>query len=491
MGTGHATRCLAVAQALRDDGVAAEADALQLACTEMPEPLAARWQREGAAVAHVSAAPGSRADADATTALAARMRADWVVADGYAFGADFLQALCDAGLKVALFDDYGHAARYPVHVVVNQNVYATPDFYPDRRPDTTLLLGCRYAVLRREFLARPPAPAPVAPRARHLVVTLGGTDPDNATGRLLTALQATEFSDLTADIVVGAANRHLTHLREQAGTRTGWRVLTGVDDMRPLMERADLALASGGTTVYELAYLGVPMALVELVDNQTRVVRGMAAAGAACDLGATRNLDPARCREAIARLVEDAAARGRLGTAARALVDGAGVQRLMAVMGRDALAIRPARSEDCRLYWEWANDPEVRRASFTQAPIPWEAHRAWFARRLADPSARLYVVEAPGGRPAAQVRYEAGPDGAVVSVSVADRFRGCGLASHVLEQTARRYRADTGGHVIHAYIRPDNGASRAAFRRAGYASQATVERDGVVAEHLVLNTGNP
>jgi len=36
------------------------------------------------------------------------------------------------------------------------------------------------------------------------------------------------------------------------------------------------------------------------------------------------------------------------------------------------LRLRPVCADDCRMIWEWANDPLVRSQSFANDPIPWE-----------------------------------------------------------------------------------------------------------------------
>ena len=57
------------------------------------------------------------------------------------------------------------------------------------------------------------------------------------------------------------------------------------------------------------------------------------------------------------------------------------------------LRLRPVCADDCRMIWEWANDPLVRSQSFANDPIPWESHVAWFKRALRDPDMRLYIAE--------------------------------------------------------------------------------------------------
>ena len=47
-------------------------------------------------------------------------------------------------------------------------------------------------------------------------------------------------------------------------------------EMRDAMEQTDLAVASGGVTLYELASIGVPTIAVILVENQIEDTVGMA-----------------------------------------------------------------------------------------------------------------------------------------------------------------------------------------------------------------------
>jgi hypothetical protein len=48
------------------------------------------------------------------------------------------------------------------------------------------------------------------------------------------------------------------------------------------------------------------------------------------------------------------------------------------------LIFRRAKKEDCELIYKWANDPEVRKNSFSGAAITVENHQKWFESKLAD-----------------------------------------------------------------------------------------------------------
>lgn len=132
------------------------------------------------------------------------------------------------------------------------------------------------------------------------------------------------------------------------------------------------------------------------------------------------------------------------------------------------LTHRLAWPDDVRLYFDWTNDPDTRQQSFQTEPIPFANHQAWFARKLADPSALLLVFEYDG-QPVGQVRIERLPGENVIGISLDKAFRGKGLSVPLLNQaTAEFFTRFPSEPLIHAYIKPDNRASARAFERAGF-----------------------
>jgi spore coat polysaccharide biosynthesis predicted glycosyltransferase SpsG len=113
IGTGHVMRCVALAQAWQRPG-----RHVQFALGLMTDGLGARLASEGMAVSRISAPPGSEADAAQVNELARSINANWVVVDGYHFGADYQRKIKEAGLMCLFVDDYGHANHYWSDVVL-------------------------------------------------------------------------------------------------------------------------------------------------------------------------------------------------------------------------------------------------------------------------------------------------------------------------------------------------------------------------------------
>ena len=156
------------------------------------------------------------------------------------------------------------------------------------------------------------------------------------------------------------------------------------------------------------------------------------------------------------------------------------------------LRLERATADDCRSVWEWADAPEVRAASFHSDPIPWEEHRRWFFERLNDPQTILWIAHeaaSPGGgkgQAIGIVRFALDQDEAVISVAIAPERRGLGLGPTAVVRASRQLFRETSTALIHAYIKPDNAPSLAAFFNAGYHRREPVEVYGCPAEHYVL-----
>ena len=105
-----------------------------------------------------------------------------------------------------------------------------------------------------------------------------------------------------------------------------------VEDMPALMRDVDLAVAAAGTTVWELAYMGVPMLLGSTVEAERVLARRLAREKGCVYIGDFSERTPEHLAREIATLIDDAALRRDLVAAAGTLVDGKGGERIVSAM---------------------------------------------------------------------------------------------------------------------------------------------------------------
>ena len=334
VGTGHVFRCLALAQAWQDRG-----GRVVFAAAELPASLRDRLESEQCGVEGIPAIAGSLEDAAITAQLARGLGATWVVLDGYHLGGAYRQRLRAEGHRVLLLDDDGSRGPYDVDAVLNQNLGARSGLYAGVSSRTGLLVGSHLALLRREF--RCPAVPRVEGRGLEMrvLVSFGGADPVDLTGRVLRALTEVPVPGVSARLLVGPANPRI-HALEEAAVRSGGQVevMPAVTDMSAQLAWADVALVGAGSTCWELCHRGVPALLVSLADNQRPIARAMTTAGAGRDLGWHAELTSSTLRDAIREMVGQPEVRERMARAGRRAVDGCGAVRVATYLhgfGRD------------------------------------------------------------------------------------------------------------------------------------------------------------
>lgn len=481
IGIGHAMRCLALAQAWQDAGGRAA-----FVMAETTASAEKRLLAESCDVVRISVQPGSVEDGRETIRIARTQKADWLVLDGYRFGADYQRSLTSAEFKVLFVDDYGHAEHYFADVVLNQNVSADETLYQSREPRTRLLLGTRYCLLRREFAAWREWNREIPKIGRRVLVTLGGGDQEDLTKRVIQALSLVKREDLEATVVLGGSSPDIDQLCSAAGLKK-ITPRTDVCNMAELMAKADVAISAAGSTCWELCLLGLPALLIDIAENQKEVARELGRRGCAIHLGSLEDVTAARIADSLESLVESQELRHALWQRSRELVDGGGARRVASILrcGSD-LRLRPAGQGDVRMLWEWANDPAVREASFSEAFISWEEHARWFAEKMQSDRCLVLIAEDGSDDPIGQIRFDARSDGdAEVDLSIASGKRGRGLATELITLGVRQFLERRQGARVHAFVKPMNRASVNAFERAAFRRSGIEQVRGNEAIHLV------
>ena len=148
--------------------------------------------------------------------------------------------------------------------------------------------------------------------------------------------------------------------------------------------------------------------------------------------------------------------------------------------------LRRVNEGDCRMIWEWNNNPDVRAISFLPDPIPFEDHVRWYEARRRDPGCFFYVATNCSGAPFGQIRFELTKNEGTVSVSLDQEARGKGYGSALILRGAERFFAESSASVIHAYIKKDNQASVRAFESAGFSDVGIVNSCEQRSRHFVL-----
>ena len=480
MGTGHVMRCLGLSQAWQDSG------GLSIfAMAEDTPSLQQRLRDEGIEAMHLPVCAGTVEDAERTRDLASKTNADWIVVDGYQFGSAYQSQIKTAGSKVLFMDDYVHAEPYSADLVLNQNLQASPSLYAKRAPSTQLLLGPRFAMLRREFRPWRNWERENPAMGRRILVTMGGSDPDNLTAKVIEAIQNLAYPALEATILVGGSNPHLRSVGELIrGQKLPIRLVIDACNVSEWMTWADVAVAGAGTTFWEMCFLGLPGLLLVLAPNQEKIAETAERMGIAWILDKQSQASASAIAEKLNELLNSENVRKIQSANGRKLVDGRGAGRVVAFLS--GLNLRRTVDSDCETFWDWANDPGARAASFRSKAISWEEHAKWFRAKMADPQSILYTATNKDGDRVGEVRYQIEGKRAQLSISVDKRSRGRGLGQKLLTLATEKVFQDSAIECIDAYVKPANASSLKLFMSVGFIRLSSESIEGQEAIHFVL-----
>lgn len=329
MGTGHVMRCLALAQAWHDAG-----GRCMFAMAEST-PAVERWLGEERIeiehIEHLEAPAGTAGDAKQTRDIAGNKNAVWIVVDGYQFGADYQSAIKQSASKLLFVDDNGHAERYCADLVLNQNSHANESLYVTREAHTRLLLGPRYAMLRREFRLWKDWSREIPETATKILIAMGGSDPENFTRRVVEALEGVREFPLEILAVVGGSNPHLAEI-EDAISRSPYsiRLVRDATDMPDLMAWADMAISAAGSICWEFCALALPAILIPIAPNQDSAADSLQRLGAAKLFSGAKQFCPKELAREVVGLITSPYERRSLSQRAHALVDAQGACRVVA-----------------------------------------------------------------------------------------------------------------------------------------------------------------
>ena len=344
IGTGHVMRCLTLARVLRDHG-AEVSFACRLHPGNMVEmlhaagfpvhalPLTDRIDAGGAQYAPWLGAQWQE-DADALAPRVDSGGPTWVIVDHYGLDQRFERVMADVGGKVMVIDDLADRQHDCALLLDQTHGRIAQDYAGLVPPEAVLLCGSHHALLRPEFAAaasgsldrRQSMPPP-----RRIMVTLGGVDADNVTGRVLDALDGLDLPpECRIDVVLGAAAPWSAQITARADAmRHVTLVHRDIADMAGLTSAADLAIGAAGSTAWERCCLGLPSLMVVIADNQKDIAQALDTEGAAISLGSHHAADfVPRLRASVTTLLESPARLLAMTHRAVSLVDGRGAERV-------------------------------------------------------------------------------------------------------------------------------------------------------------------
>jgi len=214
---------------------------------------------------------------------------DWLIVDHYALDVNWERTLRPTYLKLMVIDDLADRL-HDCDLLLDQNLGRQADDYVKLvSTGCKVFIGPSYALLRSEFctMREYSLRRRSSPELKHLLISMGGVDKDNATGRVLEALKLSALPEgCRITVVMGSTAPWLDSVRKQA-VMLRWpiEVKVNVSNMAQLMAESDLAVGAAGSSSWERCCLGLPSVMVILAENQNHIANALHMIGAGVCIG--------------------------------------------------------------------------------------------------------------------------------------------------------------------------------------------------------------
>ncbi|PNV66936.1 UDP-2,4-diacetamido-2,4,6-trideoxy-beta-L-altropyranose hydrolase [Enteroscipio rubneri] len=332
IGSGHVVRCVSIAREARLRGLQ-----VLFAVSDKKSQEVVEGRGETAVIVGGDPRSFNERDAHTVADFAQRVQAVSVLVDSYAVSHSFMDRLhrrChDSGSQLVYIDDVYTFSEgfvpdpipWSLDVVINYGFIFSEDQYRNLYgPNVRLCIGPRYAPVRKEFHN---AGYIVRNDVGRILITSGSTNPNRTLERMVEGCRLASV-DAALDVIVGGQADFDDHVLDGLDAT----IHRGVSNLAPIMKRADIAISAAGSTLYELACVGVPTIAVPIAENQMGNIRGFDSLGLGLGV-AELNWASAAVASDLDTLVRDSRMLRYLSKRMTSCIDGAGARRMLNEFG--------------------------------------------------------------------------------------------------------------------------------------------------------------
>ncbi len=332
IGMGHIIRCLSLAEELRNAGfevafitkyIEGEKRIIRNGFKVFRMPCEIEDSGEGFLYGNLNDLENeSRCILEIVTSFQPKI----LIIDSYNVSANFFLELRQS-IKTAYIDDVS-AFNYGVDVIINGNINAAVLKYDIQTLTQHKLLGIEYNLIRREF--KNLAPRAVAKDITQVMITTGGSDPFGLSHKFAQwILFNSEFANIKINLIIGAAFSNKSDLRNLGINHKNLILHENPDKISEIMLQSDIAISSGGSTLYELCACGTPTLAFIMAENQRGIVTIMNEFGLVQSIGDYIDIKEEDLKENLVDLIHNFEGRKQISYKGQRLVDGNGCRRIV------------------------------------------------------------------------------------------------------------------------------------------------------------------
>ena len=253
------------------------------------------------------------------------LKPDIVVNDILDTTLDYMEYFKEKNIYTINFEDLGEGAKI-ADIVFNA-------LYDYKIPLKNIKMGYEYYVLRDEF--KEFNKKEIKEKVEKILITFGGTDPNNYTEKILNLLSCYNES-IYIDVILGLGYKEKEYIKNKYKDSRNIRVVDSVTNISDYMYDSDIVITSGGRTMYEVASLGIPCMVLCQNERELTHLFGNAGNGF-LNLGLGKYLNDGIIKNNLIELINNHSMRVEMNERMCSIILENGFENIMAVVKKDYL----------------------------------------------------------------------------------------------------------------------------------------------------------
>lgn len=252
----------------------------------------------------------------------------FLVLDHYSIDTAYQLHLKENNIKWFQFDSHADMDFYG-DLVLHASPAATKELYKplQKNHNTKFLLGTKYAIVSKRF-SKKRKELKARKYVENILICFGGGNDKGATIKVLQMLNNDFFETFNVTIITSKKNTYYSDIKKFSNNYENLNLVLDSTKIDEYMALADLGLISPGTLSYESTCVGLPMLLVNIADNQNINAKGWVEKGCAFSLGGIEELSDSTLNNNIRLLINNPEKLRKMSVNCFSTVDGYGASRV-------------------------------------------------------------------------------------------------------------------------------------------------------------------
>jgi UDP-2,4-diacetamido-2,4,6-trideoxy-beta-L-altropyranose hydrolase len=268
LGSGHLMRCLTLADELIKFNAT-----VYFICKKNTDNFTAFIESKGISVYELDeSANFEEIDAQQTIDIVSTFekKPNWLIIDHYSLSIKFESLLRPSVSKIMVLDDLANR-KHDCDLLLDQNIFSVnryEQFTPQR---CEKLIGPQYTLLRNEFLTKRAKITRNFVDCKNILINFGGGDDRGLIEKSIKAIFSMNLPSVVCTVILGQANPNRLSLNRFLSKYPNVIVYEYVNNIADFMVEADLAIGSGGSSIWERCCLGLPSIVTAVSDIEAQL----------------------------------------------------------------------------------------------------------------------------------------------------------------------------------------------------------------------------